>query len=202
MIKVFISQPMKGRSEEDITRERESLISYVKATFKEDAEIINSYIQVEGYDGNACHILAKSIEFLSHADVAVFAPEYERARGCRIEYLTASEYGILILTPYSEHLKTMINFGQAIEAIKAGKKVARYGWNGKGMYLWLLPEARIPKDWCHDEKLKECFGDEDELLCLPSIRMYTHNSSGRNAVLTGWIPSQSDIFANDWYILD
>lgn len=34
-----------------------------------------------------------------------------------------------------------MNFGKAIEALKAGKFVARRGWNGRGMYLWLLPEA-------------------------------------------------------------
>ena len=200
MLKVFISQPMDGRSEEDIKRERESLISYTKVIFKEDVEILNSYI--DNYDGNACGVLGKSIEILSQADVAVFGQGYERARGCRIEYMCATEYGIQTFTPYSQPLNSMMNFGDAIKAIKDGKKVSRYGWNGKGMYLWLLPEAKIKKEWCRDEKLLECFGAEDELLCLGSIRMYTHNSSGRTAVLTGWIPSQSDMLAEDWYIVD
>lgn len=95
-----------------------------------------------------------------------------------------------------------LTFGLAIEALKKGLKVARKGWNGKGMYLWLLPEAKIKKEWCRDEKLLECFGSEDELLCLGSIRMYTHDSSGRTAVLTGWLASQSDMLADDWYIVE
>lgn len=95
-----------------------------------------------------------------------------------------------------------MNFGQAIEALKEGKKVARKGWNGKGMYLWLLPETVVKKEWCRDPRLLECFGDEDELLCLGSIRMYTHNSLGRKAVLTGWLASQSDMLSEDWYIVE
>lgn len=94
-----------------------------------------------------------------------------------------------------------MTFGLAIEALKKGLKVARKGWNGKGMYLWLLPEAKIPKEWCRDKKLLECFGDKDELLCLGSIRMYTHDSTGRTAVLTGWLASQSDMLSEDWYIV-
>ena len=92
-----------------------------------------------------------------------------------------------------------MTFGLAIEALKKGLKVARKGWNGKGMYLWLLPEAKIKKEWCRDERLLECFKD-DELLCLGSIRMFTHDSTGREAVLTGWLASQSDMLAEDWYI--
>ena len=95
-----------------------------------------------------------------------------------------------------------MTFGLAIEALKKGKKVARKGWNGKGMYLWLLPEAKIKKEWCRDERLLECFGENEELLCLGSIRMYTHDSSGREAVLTGWLASQSDMLSEDWYIVE
>ena len=95
-----------------------------------------------------------------------------------------------------------MTFGIAIEALKKGLKVARKGWNGKGMYLWLLPEAKIKKEWCRDEKLLECFKKNDELLCLGSIRMFTHDSTGREAVLTGWLASQSDMLSEDWYIVE
>lgn len=95
-----------------------------------------------------------------------------------------------------------MDFGKALEALKQGKKVTRRGWNGKGMYLWLLPETDVKKEWCKDERLLECFGDSDTLHCLGSIRMYTHDSSGRTAVLTGWLASQSDMLSEDWEILD
>lgn len=90
------------------------------------------------------------------------------------------------------------DFGDAIRALKDGKKVARQGWNGKGMYLWLLPATEVKKEWVKDERLLECFGDNDTLQCLGSIRMYTADKK----VLTGWLASQTDILAEDWVILD
>ena len=38
-----------------------------------------------------------------------------------------------------------MNFGEALEALKAGKKVARAGWNGKGMYIYLVPDLIATK---------------------------------------------------------
>lgn len=60
-----------------------------------------------------------------------------------------------------------MNFGQAIEALKEGHKVARQGWNGKGMFLWLKPAATIKAEWCKDPRLKviaELNGGEIEAL--------------------------------------
>ena len=98
--------------------------------------------------------------------------------------------------------EALFSFGDAIKYLKRGLKVARKGWNGKGMYLWLLPETVVKKEWCRDERLIEAMGNKDELLCLGSIRMFTHDSTGREAVLTGWLASQSDVLSEDWYIVD
>jgi hypothetical protein len=46
------------------------------------------------------------------------------------------------------HRVTGLDFGQAIKALKDGLRVARAGWNGKGMYLWLLPAETVRADWC------------------------------------------------------
>lgn len=95
------------------------------------------------------------------------------------------------------------SFSEAIRKLKEGKKVARLGWNGKGMYIWLLPKSMVKREWCRDERLLECFEEgADELNCLGSIRMLTKDSSGRTAVLTGWLASQTDILAEDWYEVD
>lgn len=90
-----------------------------------------------------------------------------------------------------------IPFGMAIEAMKKGKRVARKGWNGKGMYLWLLPKAEVKKEWCKDQRLIEVMGDGDTIQCLGSIRMRTATGE----VLTGWLASQTDMLADDWYVL-
>jgi hypothetical protein len=89
-----------------------------------------------------------------------------------------------------------MNFGQAIEALKEGKKVAREGWNGKGMYLWLLPAAKVQRSWVKDPQFLEVFGEREELECLGSIRMLTADKK----VLTGWLASQTDMLAEDWQL--
>lgn len=96
-----------------------------------------------------------------------------------------------------------MNFGKAIEALKQGKKVARKGWNGKGMYLWLKHGAEIKSEWCKDPHLKRLTDDNGGTITgLPTICMYTHDSTGRKAILTGWLASQSDMLLDDWIILE
>lgn len=90
------------------------------------------------------------------------------------------------------------NFGEAIEALKQGKKVARSGWNGKKMFLWLLASSVVKKEWIKDQQLLEVFGEKDELPMLGSIRMKTATGE----VLTGWLASQTDMLAEDWEILE
>lgn len=90
-MKIFISQPMKGLSEKEIKFNREKAIKNIKSLYGDDAEIIDSYI--DG-DGTPLWYLGKSIELLSTADVAYFLKGWNTARGCRIEYMCASNYGI------------------------------------------------------------------------------------------------------------
>lgn len=98
---------------------------------------------------------------------------------------------------------TGLTFGLAIEALKAGKRVTRAGWNGKGMYLWLMPAATIKAEWCKEPHLKELAdANGGEIEALGTIRMFTVNAHGRRAVLTGWLASQSDILAEDWQIVE
>jgi len=95
-----------------------------------------------------------------------------------------------------------MDFGQAIECLKEGKKVARTGWNGKGMFLWLKPAVTIKSDWCKDPMLKQLSDDNGgEIEALGTICMYTCDSSGRKAILTGWMASQSDMLLEDWEVV-
>lgn len=90
-MKVFISQPMKGLSEKEIKSNREKAIKNIKNLYGDDAEIIDSYIDS---DGTPLWCLGKSIELLSTADIAYFVKDWNTARGCRIEYMCADNYGI------------------------------------------------------------------------------------------------------------
>ena len=92
-----------------------------------------------------------------------------------------------------------MTFGMAIEAMKAGKKVARAGWNGKGMYVWIMPGSTV-KD-CKtitDPHLKAIDEAEGEIRFLGSVRMRTATGD----VLTGWLASQTDMLSEDWVIVD
>ena len=93
-----------------------------------------------------------------------------------------------------------MSFGQALQLLKAGYKVRRRGWNGKGMFLFLLPEGTIPKSAIHDRKLKEVLEEsgKDHFEALGSIRMKTADDK----ILTGWLASQTDMLAEDWEVVE
>ena len=101
MIKVFISQPMNGKTPEEILEARNRAIQYVMEKYNGEAEIIDSYFK--DFEENKYKIvplayLAKSIELLATADVAVFCKGWKVARGCKIEFQCAAEYGVEVIT--------------------------------------------------------------------------------------------------------
>ena len=81
-----------------------------------------------------------------------------------------------------------LTFGLAIEALKLGKRVARAGWNGKGMYLALIPGG-------YAEHPNVNGGMEIE--ALPWIGMKTADNK-----FVPWVASQTDVLAEDWAIVD
>lgn len=95
----------------------------------------------------------------------------------------------------------MVNFGIALEALKQGKRVARKGWNGKGMFLFLLPAGIVTTKAIHNPMLRQVIESEiqgDMFEALGSIRMFTADKK----ILTGWLASQTDMLSEDWIILD
>lgn len=97
-MKLFISQPMAGKTEKEILNERNIIIKKVKETLGEEIEIIDSFIEETPSAKNIpLWYLGKSIELLSNADIAYFVKGWENNRGCRIEYDSAKEYGIDII---------------------------------------------------------------------------------------------------------
>lgn len=98
-----------------------------------------------------------------------------------------------------EYITNGMTFGQALEALKAGKRVARKGWNGKGMFLWLKPATLIRAAWCRDPFLIELANaNGGEIPALGTICMFTADRK----ILTGWLASQSDMLLEDWEIVD
>lgn len=94
MKKLFISQPMKDKTNEQILAEREKAIRVAKERVVDDVEVIDSFFKDAPHDARPLWFLGKSLELLSTADVAYFAEGWDKYRGCKIEHTCAVEYGI------------------------------------------------------------------------------------------------------------
>ena len=104
MMKAMLSQPMAGKSEEEIRATREKAI---KALEKRNYEIVNTLFTDEWYSSDKMKergvvqiplcFLAKSLENMSLCHAAYFCKGWEQARGCRIEHVAAVAYGLTIL---------------------------------------------------------------------------------------------------------
>jgi len=103
-----------------------------------------------------------------------------------------------------------MNFGQAIEALKNGNAVARSGWNGKNMFLFLNKGSIDVAAHHKENRESENFfvegirfnlfesGDTGTVTRLPNINMRAATGS----TVTGWLASQTDLLAEDWEVLE
>lgn len=94
-----------------------------------------------------------------------------------------------------------LTFGQALEALKAGKRVSRAGWNGKGMWLSLSCNGsrEVPASgfWSpHNAEFAEQRGGT--AIVQPCITMKT----AADEIQMGWLASQSDMLSEDWGVVD
>lgn len=99
MKKLFISQPMRGKSDEEILAVREMAIKAAEEMIGGQVEVIDSFFQSAPADARPLWFLGKSLELMATADVVYFADGWQEARGCRIEHECAVEYGIDRIEP-------------------------------------------------------------------------------------------------------
>lgn len=94
-----------------------------------------------------------------------------------------------------------MNFGKAIEALKEGKKVARSGWNGKGMFLYLTEGSIVDFAALRGNAAKHInatvTGTADACI-KPHIDM----KAADGTIVIGWLASQTDILAEDWEVVE
>lgn len=89
-----------------------------------------------------------------------------------------------------------MNFGEAIQALKDGKRVARVGWNGKNMWLALMPGMTIPAGMVNERTRK--FVPKGDLVVGGYIVMWT----AQGVWQPGWLASQPDMLAEDWQLVE
>lgn len=98
----------------------------------------------------------------------------------------------------------VIDFGRAISYLKEGKKVARAGWNGKGMWIVLMEGMKLPAFSSQElekkvnDRTAQFIGKDTPLDTLPYIAMWTADGKW----LPGWLASQTDILAEDWMVVE
>ena len=87
-----------------------------------------------------------------------------------------------------------MNFGLAIEAVKMGHRIARHGWNGKGMYVFLADDVEFNTA----ADISEFEGAADGVYVAEVLVLRTAQGN----MQVGWLASQADMLADDWYIVE
>ena len=94
----FISQPMKGLTPEQIKHAREKAVKYLT---EHGYEVLETYFADEFEKSDAPNkpllFLGKSIKYLAKASIAYFCNGWGDARGCRVEWQAAQEYGVEVV---------------------------------------------------------------------------------------------------------
>ncbi len=99
-------------------------------------------------------------------------------------------------------------FGQAIGSLRHGFLVAREGWNGKGMFLFMRPFDSLDDSFVIDTMKSAPYNYKEWLKNHPSeegrvlFREYICLKAADGSVVNGWLPSQTDMLAYDWVLVD
>ena len=91
-------------------------------------------------------------------------------------------------------MEPTMNFGSALQALKNGQKVAREGWNGKGMFLFLVPGSVFK---VNRAPLLGIYPEGTEINYRPHIDMKTVDGE-----IVPWVASPTDLLADDWCIVE
>lgn len=86
-----------------------------------------------------------------------------------------------------------MDFGQALSALKGGQRVARTGWNGKGMFLYLVPGSNFT---VNRPPLLGIYPEGSKIDYRDHIDMKTADDQ-----CVPWVASQSDLLCNDWNVV-
>lgn len=94
-----------------------------------------------------------------------------------------------------------MTFGLAIEAMKKGKKVARYGWNGKDMFVYLVAGSNVARTNLSGAAMANV---GPTVLEGASVDICPHidMKAADGTIVVGWLASQTDILAEDWCIVE
>lgn len=125
--------------------------------------------------------------------------EYTMSNIASEEWLIADEENCPVLGG-----QNTFSFGEALKQLKKGLKVARQGWNGKGMWIVLMSALKLPPHSCQEpgakvnDRTAKYIGEDMPLDSQPYIAMWTAQQKWQ----PGWLASQPDMLAEDWVIVE
>jgi len=96
-----------------------------------------------------------------------------------------------------------MDFSEALHHLIAGAKLANDDWNGKGMFVVVMPELKLPPHSSQEpgakvnDRTAKYIGEDTPLDCQPYFAMYTPDGKWQ----PGWVPSTKDLFGNNWRIV-
>ncbi|WP_296585716.1 DUF2829 domain-containing protein [Xanthobacter sp.] len=123
------------------------------------------------------------LEFL----IEMVEPNTERTVYCH------SGQDLLVHEVQPDEVPRGLSFGDALALLKSGKRVAREGWNGKGMFLFLVPGSTFA---VNREPLLSIMGEGTEVQYHAHIDMKT-----AQGYVVPWLASQSDLLSDDWVLV-
>lgn len=95
-----------------------------------------------------------------------------------------------------------MNFGQALEALKQGRKVARKGWNGKGMFIYLVRGQEVTYKDLRNEAKEALATTPGTPFDIIKINGHIDMFAADGSIVVGWLASQTDMLAEDWEIVE
>ena len=99
-----------------------------------------------------------------------------------------------------------LNFGQALSALKDGKFVCRNGWNGKGMFIYLVKGATVPfenlRESAKEAAILSTKMEDGEQGSSREINSHIDMKDANGRLVIGWLASQTDMLAEDWNIIN
>ena len=91
-MKIFISQPMQGKTDAEILAERERVIEAAKAKWGDDVEVLESFFRGAPTEAKPLWFLGESLKVMADADAVIVCKGWSDARGCKIEIAAAEAY--------------------------------------------------------------------------------------------------------------
>lgn len=93
-MKIFISQPMRGKTDAEILAERERAIKDAKTKWGAGVEVLESFFQDAPVGAKPLWFLGESLKVMADADAVILCPNWRLTRGCIVEAAAANRYNI------------------------------------------------------------------------------------------------------------